>query len=384
MNPPRVLFLGRTTLDATYSLDRLPAEDTKVYATHFHAAPGGPALNAAITNSLLGGKSLLISAVGGGPWSIPVRAAIERHRISLLDLAANTGYQTPLTTVLVNSASATRTIVNPPIDNEWVPLVPKSPIDTEWVPLVPKPPIDTEWVPLVRGPHGQVFVRGVEIPSIWGPGKPQTSTGHIPQQSLPADWAPLPRVLLTDGFHLAETLPFLAACRNAGSALCLDGGSWKPGTEQLAPLLTAAICSERFTVPGQPSPSFAVPDQPSPSLADPAQPSPSLASPDALFDWFSSRGVPCIALTRGPRPILCWERGRRFQIDIAQINAADTLAAGDVLHGTFAHFFASGHDFEPSLRRAAQIATLSCLSTGAESWAGQELAVAYNKCSKQV
>ncbi|MGD0680967.1 MAG: PfkB family carbohydrate kinase [Terracidiphilus sp.] len=320
MNPPRVLFLGRTTLDATYCIDRLPAEDTKVYASHFHAAPGGPALNAAITHSLLGGKSLLISAVGSGPWSIPVRAALERHRISLLDLAANTAYETPLTTVLVNSASASRTIVNPPIDNEWVPLIPR----------------------------------------IWGSGKTQTSDDVSPQQSLPTDWSPLPQVLLTDGFHLAETLPFLAACRNAGSALCLDGGSWKPGTEELAPLLTAAICSERFAVPGQ-----------------------SATSCDALFDWFSSRGVPCIALTRGPRPILCWERGRRFQIEIAQINVADTLGAGDVLHGAFAYFFVSGHDFEPALRRAAQIATLSCQSTGVESWTGHALAAAYDPALKQ-
>jgi sugar/nucleoside kinase (ribokinase family) len=298
MNPPRVLFLGRTTLDATYRLDRLPGEDTKVYATHFHAAPGGPALNAAITHSLLGGRSLFISAVGGGPWSIPVRAALERHHISLLDLAVNTAYETPLTTVLVNSANASRTIVNPPIST------------------LPLPPLPAT----------------IEL-------------------SLPADWAPLPHILLTDGFHLVETLPYLAACRNAGSALCLDGGSWKPGTEQLAPLLTAAICSERFTVPGH-------------------------ADHNALFDWFSSRGVPCIALTRGPRPILCWERGRRFQIDIAQINAVDTLGAGDVLHGAFAHCFASGLDFEPALRRAAQIATLSCQSTGAESWAEQALVVA--------
>ena len=27
-------------------------------------------------------------------------------------------------------------------------------------------------VPQVRGPHGQVFVRGVEIPRVWGPGIP--------------------------------------------------------------------------------------------------------------------------------------------------------------------------------------------------------------------
>jgi hypothetical protein len=32
MPPPRALFVGRSTLDALYRLDRLPEEDTKVYA----------------------------------------------------------------------------------------------------------------------------------------------------------------------------------------------------------------------------------------------------------------------------------------------------------------------------------------------------------------
>jgi ribonuclease R len=32
----------------------------------------------------------------------------------------------------------------------------------------------TNWVPQVRGPHGQVLVRGVEIPRTWGPGKAQS------------------------------------------------------------------------------------------------------------------------------------------------------------------------------------------------------------------
>jgi ribonuclease R len=41
-------------------------------------------------------------------------------------------------------------------------------------------------VPPVRGPHGQVLVRGVEIPSTWGPGKGSTSltTPPIPEPEL--------------------------------------------------------------------------------------------------------------------------------------------------------------------------------------------------------
>ena len=289
---PRVLFLGRSTLDALYRLDRLPAEDTKAYAREFHAAPGGPALNAAITHALLGGEAMLISAVGGGPWAAPVRAEIEGHGIALLDLAAGTNFETPLTTVLINAATGSRTILNPPLSAVWL-----TPLAESW------------------------------------------------EKSVPADWGAVPPVVLTDGFHLEETLPLLAACKAAGAAICLDGGSWKPGTAELATLLSVAICSERFAVPG---------------IAD---------EPKSLFAWFADRGVPCIALTRGARPILGWERGRRFEIEVAWVNAADTLGAGDVLHGAFAHFYAAGDDFEPALRRAAQIATLSCQSLGTQGWA---------------
>jgi sugar/nucleoside kinase (ribokinase family) len=294
MNPSRVLFLGRSTLDALYRLDDLPAEDAKAYAREFHAAPGGPALNAAITHALLGGESMLISAVGGGPWAAPVRAEIEGHDIALLDLAAGTAYETPLTTVLVNAASGSRTILNSPLS----------------------------------------AVRLAPLAGSW-------------EKSVPADWGAVPPVVLTDGFHLEETLPLLAACKAAGAALCLDGGSWKPGTSELAPLLSVAICSERFAVPG---------------IA---------ADPESLFAWFATRGVPCIALTRGARPILGWERGRRFEIEVARVDAADTLGAGDVLHGAFAYYLSSDDGFEPALRRAAQIASLSCQSLGTQAWAAQ-------------
>jgi len=294
MNPPRVLFLGRSTLDALYRLDHLPAEDAKAYAQQFQAAPGGPALNAAITHALLGGEAMLISAVGGGPWAAPVRVEIEGHGIALLDLAADTAYETPLTTVIVNAASGSRTILNPPLS----------------------------------------AVRLTPLAESW-------------EKSAPADWGAVPPVVLTDGFHLDQTLPLLAACKAAGAALCLDGGSWKPGTAELAPLLSVAICSERFAVPG---------------IA---------ADSESLFAWFAAQGVACIALTRGARPILGWERGRRFEIEAARVDAADTLGAGDVLHGAFAHYYAAGDGFEPALRRAAQIATLSCQSLGTQAWAAQ-------------
>jgi sugar/nucleoside kinase (ribokinase family) len=290
MITPRVLFVGRSTLDAFYRLERLPAEDTKVYAQYFQAAPGGPALNAALTHARLGGKSMLISAVGGGPWAAQVRANLDRQAIALLDLAAATDYETPLATILITAPSSSRTIVNPPLS------------------IVRLPPLTASW-----------------------------------QASVPGNWGPVPPVILTDGFHLEETLPLLAACKAAGAAICLDGGSWKPGTAELAPLLTAAICSERFTIPGQES------------------------TPASLFAWFAAKGVPCMAQTRGAKPILARQGNRRFEVKIAQIDAIDTLGAGDVLHGAFCHFFALKPDFESALRRSAEIASLSCRNYGIQA-----------------
>ena len=290
------MFLGRSTLDVLYWLDCLPDEDTKIYARHLQAAPGGPALNSAITHALLGGKTMLISAVGGGPWAAPVRAELDRLGVRLFDLAAETAYETPLCAVLVNAANGSRTIVNPPISE------------------VSLPPLVASW-----------------------------------SEQLPADWGTVPPVVLCDGFFLNEVLPLLAVCKSAGAAICLDGGSWKPGTDQLAPLLTAAICSERFSIPGSSTNS--------------------VSGTDAIFSWFAAQGVPYVAVTRGARPILGWDRGRRFEIEITPIEAKDTLGAGDVLHGAFCHAFARQPDFEAALRKAAEIASRSCQSLGIQEWA---------------
>jgi sugar/nucleoside kinase (ribokinase family) len=304
------LFVGRTTLDVLYRLDRLPDEDTKVYARNFHAAPGGPALNAAITHALLGGHSTLVSAVGYGPWAAAVRAELDRLRIRLIDIAADTPYQTPFCTALLNAQNGSRTVINPPLTQ-----IPFKHLNSNW---------NAE------------------------------------------KWGKMPSLVLTDGFHFAETAALLTTFHNAGIAICLDGGSWKPGTDDLATLLTIAICSERFSVPGINN------------------------TPDATFAWFAAKGVPHIAITRGAKSILGWDRGRRFEIEIPAIRASDTLGAGDVLHGAFCYHFSLNHLFESALRQAANVATLSCQSMGIQAWAaqlrdsGDQLSISPSKLSCQL
>ena len=82
---------------------------------------------------------------------------------------------------------------------------------------------------------------------------PQSLVALRRVEAWDASWGETPGLVLTDGFHLRETMPLLNACRNAGAHLCLDGGSWKPGTDELTSMLSFAICSERFAVPGKPA-----------------------------------------------------------------------------------------------------------------------------------
>ena len=284
---PAVLFLGRTTLDAVYQLEEMPEEDTKVFATEFLSAPGGPAVNAALTSARMGGRPMLMSAVGSGPWAAEVRRALARQRVRLLDLAEGTGYQTPLTTVL--SARTRRTIVNPPADGAQL-----RTLAADW------------------------------------------------SEAVPAEWGEAPGVALTDGFFLAETLGLLRGLKAAGTRILLDGGSWKPGTEELAPLLTAAVVSERFRTPG------------------------AEVGAEGVFAYFAERGVPSAAVTRGARAILAVDGGRRFEVEIEPLENARTLGAGDVLHGALAHGMAAGEGFEPALRKAARLAMESCRRLGTE------------------
>ena len=284
---PPIVFIGRATLDVVYSMEHFPAQDTKIFARAMQIAPGGPATNAAITHALLGGTTLLMAALGTGPWAAQVGEELGRLGIGVIDVAAGTTYETPVTTVLVNEPGGTRTIVNPPMS--------------------------------------EIALKRIDA---WD-----------------SAWGAMPNLVLTDGFHLRETLPLLRKCRQAGAQVCLDGGSWKTGTEELAGVLTAAICSERFAVPGK------------------------SADSDSVIEWFAGKGVPSIAITRGPRPILASDRGQRFEIEVENIQAVDTLGAGDVLHGAFCYYFAKTGDFPQALRLAAQLATRSCRGSGIRCWA---------------
>jgi sugar/nucleoside kinase (ribokinase family) len=253
-------------------------------ATRFLAQCGGPALNAAVTFAFLGGHAHLVSAVGRGGASEMVKAEVRHYDVRLTDIRDDEGFAPPVSSVVINAASGSRTIFNAP---------------------------------------------------------PPASLAETPNQvRIPA--APL---LLADGFYVAETLELLRDFHEHGGAICLDGGSWKPETEALLPLVSIAICSQHFEPPGT-------------------------RSIEEKLDYLGARGVSYAAVTRGQSPILGCERGRIFSIPIEPVEAVDTLAAGDILHGAFCWYFLRGKNFEEALRAAEKVATLSVRFFGGREWMG--------------
>ena len=277
------MFLGRSTLDLLYQVAEFPREDSKAMATRFLAQAGGPALNAAVTFAFLGGAARLISAVGRAAGSEFVKAELRRFGVLLSDICDDEAFSLPVSSVVINAASGSRTIVNAPV--------------------LPRPERE----------------------------------GALPRTITSAP------LLLTDGFYASECSGLLHGFHARGGEICLDGGSWKPDTNGLLPLVSIAICSERFRPPG-------------------------IRSDEETLDYLAARGVPSAAITRGASAILGCERGRKFSIPIERVESVDTLAAGDILHGAFCWYFLRGGNFEESLRSASRVSTLSVQFFGAREW----------------
>lgn len=173
-----------------------------------------------------------------------------------------------------------------------------------------------------------------------------------------ATWAALPDLpddtvaVVIDGFLPRLACETARAARRRGVPVVLDGGSWKPVHRELLPLVDHAICSARF----------AFPDAPDASVAD------------RLARLGSVVGV-LAAITDGGEPIR-YRLADDHSGDAGEIRpprpsqVVDTLGAGDVLHGAFAHHLAQrGRDPVEALTAAAADAAASVAQRGPRAWA---------------
>ena len=82
---PKGYFVGLTTLDYVFYVDSHPQENAKTKTNHYKRFVGGPAANAAITYSLLGGDATLITCLGNSVESDFIRKILNEYGVTVLN-----------------------------------------------------------------------------------------------------------------------------------------------------------------------------------------------------------------------------------------------------------------------------------------------------------
>lgn len=149
-------------------------------------------------------------------------------------------------------------------------------------------------------------------------------------------------IILIDGHQMAASKEMTQIAKSNNIPIVADAGSWKAGFEEILPLVDYAICSANFHPPN-------------------------CHNSEEIFAYLSGMGIPHIAITYGEKPIQYLSGGISGIIEVPQINAVDTLGAGDIFHGAFCHYILQAN-FTQALAGAAKVASDSCQVFGTRRW----------------
>lgn len=150
-------------------------------------------------------------------------------------------------------------------------------------------------------------------------------------------------ILMVDGHFMDACQAWAKAARARGIRVVMDGGSWKDGTAELLQNVDIAICSADFKPP-------------------------KCATEDEVVKYLQSRGVQSIAITHGGEPVRFVSPTSSGTVRVPQVERVDTMGAGDIFHGAYCYFAASGQGLVAALAEATGIASESCRYHGTREW----------------
>lgn len=166
-----------------------------------------------------------------------------------------------------------------------------------------------------------------------------------------------PDVVLIDGHNPALARAALDLAARAGALTVMDAGSWKDPAADLPARCDVVAASARFYPPG---------------------PAGLVTAPQDVARHLLDAGARGVVITRGERPALWWAAGARGSVQPPQVEAADTLGAGDVFHGALAHALAdvrrgqvTGPVLGAAVERACAVAAASTTAFGTRAWLHQ-------------
>ena len=165
---------------------------------------------------------------------------------------------------------------------------------------------------------------------------------QVTPESIPENILQGIDIVLIDGHQMVvgEAIAQLAKARNI--PIVVDAGSWKLGFEKVLLFADYAICSANFHPPD-------------------------CHSTTEVFKYLSQMGISQIAITQGEKPIKFLTEGRIQSLEVPQIEAVDTLGAGDIFHGAFCHYILQ-ESFTDALASAAKVAAQACQHFGSRHW----------------
>lgn len=292
------LFVGLMTLDIIYLSTSLPSHNQKVVASDYTVAAGGPATNAAVTFSHLGNEAMLLGVVGAHPMTQLIRADLARCGVAIRDLNPVQSEPPPISSIIVTQATGDRAVIS-------LNAV-KSQVSSNSLPLFP----------------------------------------HLGEEESSGELQDVDIVMI-DGHQMSAGQEIARLAKSNNIPIVIDGGSWKPGFDQLLPFVDYAICSANFYPPG-------------------------CHSSEEVFTYLSNIGIPYIAVTHGEKPIQYLCDGDICLLEVPKITTVDTLAAGDIFHGAFCHHILQSN-FADALADAAKVAAHSCQFFGSRRWLESEM-----------
>lgn len=200
---PRGIFVGLATLDIIQRVAELPGRNAKATALRQDVAGGGPALNAAVVFSRLGGAATLVTRLGPGGIATLIREDLQSQGVGVVDLAG-AHHQPSVSTITIDDATGDRQIVSTDARSG-----------------------DAD--------HAEPAAR---------------AGGHI-REALDA----LGRagVVHLDGHHPDLAMAAARWGHERGIPRVVDAGRWKAVMAELVPLSTDVICSSDFAVPSSPA-----------------------------------------------------------------------------------------------------------------------------------
>jgi sugar/nucleoside kinase (ribokinase family) len=277
------VFVGLSTVDIVYRIERCPDADSKVVAQSQTVLVGGPATNAAITFSHLGGSATLVTTIGCHPLSQMIVRELQQSSTSYVDLNPEFEEVPALSSILVTA----------------------------------------------NGKRAVVSANATRIATRAADASPGVLDGAS--------------IMLVDGHFMQSCIAWARRARAQRIKVVLDGGSWKPGTDQLLESVDVAICSADFRPPG-------------------------CQNEDDVIRFFGSYGIRQMAITRGEKPIRYVIDDTRGEIQVKRVLVADTLGAGDIFHGAFCSYYNGKNTFLLALIKAAEIASESVKYEGTRKW----------------